>query len=186
MESSTQETQRRLAPLPVSIDLITRSTASALLLVYGLGFVILGFHDARYGVVQFSPFRARIVLVGFVFGALVALAAAAQHYGFAYFIGLEAVVKDSEPQRRIHRDVVLAAGYIYTAFTMATGLSPFLFHASPVQKEQGHVWRDLAWWVLLLLGYAVFTLAGEKLYKNPLRAVFLSIVAFVLVLGVLM
>ena len=52
------------APLPFSMDLITRSIASALLMVYGLGFVILGFHDARYGVVQFSPFRTRIVLVG--------------------------------------------------------------------------------------------------------------------------
>lgn len=38
-----------------SIELFTRLTASVLLLVYGLGFVILGFHDARYGVVQFSP-----------------------------------------------------------------------------------------------------------------------------------
>src|SRR5260370_41803824 len=72
-----------------SIDVFTRLTASVLLLVYGLGFVILGFHDARYGVVQFSPFRARIVLVGFVFLALVSLTAAAQHYGLSYFGPLE-------------------------------------------------------------------------------------------------
>src|SRR2546427_613366 len=89
--AETQPSLLGAGPLFPAIDLITRSTASIVLLIYGLGFVILGFHDAKYGVVQFSPFRARIVLVGFVFVMLVSLAAAAQHYGLAYFGPLEPV-----------------------------------------------------------------------------------------------
>src|SRR5438309_495472 len=77
------------SPLPSLLELTTKSSASILIVIYGLGFVILGFNDAKYGVVQFSPFRARIVLVGFVFAMLVALAAAAYHYRIAYIAPLD-------------------------------------------------------------------------------------------------
>src|SRR5580704_5678914 len=79
-------------PQSSAIDAITCSTASALLAVYGVGFVILGIHDAKYGVVQFSPFRTRIGLVGLVFVALVGLVALAQDSGINYFNILKRVL----------------------------------------------------------------------------------------------
>jgi hypothetical protein len=173
-------------PLSFSIDVITRSTASILLLIYGIGFVILGFHDARYGVVQFSPFRARIVLVGFVFAMLVSLAAAAQHYSLAYFQPLEPVVKDSDPQRRRHRETILTAGFIFTAGVISTFLGTFLFHSSPVQKSSEPLWRTFAGIALYLLGATVLVVAAKTFPKKPGFAVFLSLLAFTFVLGALL
>src|SRR5437879_11627119 len=103
-EVSTSTVQPSLAGTPSptapsltsSLDLIGRSTATMVVLVYGLGFVILAFYDAQYGVAQFSPFRTRIILVGFVFIALVSLAGAAQHYGLAYLPAVEPIIKDAE------------------------------------------------------------------------------------------
>jgi hypothetical protein len=110
-----------------TIDLVARSTAPILLLIYGIGFVILGFHDAKYGVVQFSPFRARIFLVGFVFAAFVALAVAAQHYGFHNFglTSLDQVFKDSDVKRRPYRETILAAAFILTATAISNSLAGY-------------------------------------------------------------
>src|SRR5438105_9619679 len=83
--------------LSSSLDVIGRSTATIVIVIYAFGFVILGFHDARYGVAQFSPFRSRIVLVGFVFVMLVSLAASAQHYGLTYLPALKPIIEDTEP-----------------------------------------------------------------------------------------
>lgn len=65
MEGDSQSTTK--TALFPSIDFIAKSTATFVALIYGLGFVILTFHDAAYGVAQFSAFRTRILLVGFVF-----------------------------------------------------------------------------------------------------------------------
>jgi hypothetical protein len=183
MENSKQEGHLAPPPLSASIDLITRSIASALALIYGLGFVILGFHDARYGVVQFSPFRARILLVGFVFASLVTLAAAAHHYGFVYLPGLQPVLNDSEPERRLHRDVVLLAAFVYTASFMAGSFSTWAHF--PAQKNQPHRWQVVLSLALLTLGFLILSHAAERFREKPLRAVLLSLPAFPLVFGVL-
>jgi hypothetical protein len=177
MQNDIQENRPAPPPLSLSIDIITRSTASAVLIVYALGFVILGFHDARYGVVQFSPFRARIVLVGFVFAALVTLAAGARHYRFAYLAPLESVVKDTDPSRRMERDTVLTAGFIFTALVMANVLGMFLIRA-PALHDNTWRWRVPAFLALYGLGFAIFAFVNKTFSKTPLRAVFLSLGAF--------
>jgi len=148
-----------------------------LLVVYGLGFVILGFHDARYGVVQFSPFRARIFLAGFVFAALVAFAAAAQHYGFMYMAPLHAVRSDTAPERRKERETVLASGFIFTAGFMATVFNTFLFgsmHAPPPTT-----WHTIFWLGFYALLWTVFLYINTIFAKKPGLSVFLALLAYV-------
>ena len=167
----------------VSIDLITRAAASALLVVYGLGFVILAFHDARYGVVQFSPFRARIVLVGFVFTVLVGLAAGAQHYGLLYAAPLETVRADTAPERRPHRETVLAGGFVFTACLMAAIFNAFLFSSVRVQPPDRR--HQIAWFAGYALLWFVFLFINRIFTKRPGLSVFLSILAYLFFLAFL-
>ncbi len=180
MEDTSQEEQEPASQTSTSIEQVTRVTASALLLVYGLGFVIVGFHDARYGVVQFSPFRTKILLVGFVFTALVALTAGAQHYQFAYLAPLETVRNDSNPERRKHKDTVLAAGFFFTAIFMASLLNMFLFSAHTQQHP--NKWRLLLWFASYGLVWGIFVFINKTFTTKPVRAVFLSIFTYVLFL----
>jgi len=110
--------------------LIARSIASVLAAIYGLGFVILGFHDATYGLAQFSPFGPGLFSSGLVFTALVIIAAASHHYGFQYLAALASVVSDTSAERRSHRDIVLTAGFIYSAGSIAMFLYFFSVSAS--------------------------------------------------------
>ncbi len=165
-----------------SIDLIARSIASVLAAIYGLGFVILGFHDATYGLAQFSPFRTRIVLVGLVFTALVIIAAASHHYGFQYLAALASVVSDTSAERRSHRDIVLTAGFIYSAGSIAMFLTFFLFQL-PVENRHAQVWQSIAIGVAVLVGFGIFVVVGKIFLERPLLAVFLSILAFLFILG---
>jgi hypothetical protein len=181
--SSPSSPAATAVPLSFSMDLIARATAPVLLTVYGLGFVILGFHDARYGVVQFSPFRARIVLVGFVFLALVSLTAAAQHYGLSYFGPLEPVIKDRDPKRRVQRDIVLGAGFIFTAALISSTLGSFLFFSSAEQKVTGPGWQVLAGALIYFSAMGVFTLAAKTYLRKPGLATFLSLLAFAMVVS---
>jgi hypothetical protein len=166
-----------------SIELFTRLMASVLLLVYGLGFVILGFHDARYGVVQFSPFRARVVLVGFVFLALVSLAAAAQHYGLSYFGPLDPVIKDNEPKRRVQRDIILGTSFIFTAALISATLGNFLFFSFPAAKSNLPGWHFVAGMAIYFSAIGVFTVAAKTYLRKPVLAAFLSLLAFAMVLA---
>ncbi len=133
--------------------------------------------------VQFSPFRARIVLVGFAFLALVSLTAAAQHFGLAYFGPLELVIKDREPKRRVQRDIVLGAGFIFTAALISSTLGSFLFFSSPVPKVNGTDWHGLAGFAIYASALGVFTLAGATYLRKPGLAAFLSVLAFAMVLA---
>lgn len=168
------------APLTFSIDLITRLIATLLLIVYGVGFVIPGFHDARYGVVQFSPFRTRIVLVGLVFVALVGLTALAEPTLIPGWDNLESVRADSDPKRRFFRETVLAAGFIFTASLMATLLGLFLFSSAPRPPWKWSRWLIwLAAYFLLLRG---FDYINKIFASKPRRAAFLAAAAYVIFL----
>lgn len=187
MEDDTQASQPSPPPsppeaaaalLPFSMDLITRSTATVLLAVYGMGFVILGFHDARYGVVQFSPFRTRIVLVGLVFAALVSLTAWAQHTHIAYLDTLKQVRADTDPKRRFFKETVLAAGFIFTATLMASVLGLFLF-SSVRTRPPGIWWRYLIWFVTYFLLLTAFDYVGKIFVSSPRRAALLAVSVYV-------
>ena len=171
-------------PFP-SLDLAVRSSAPVVLLIYGVGFIILGFHDAKYGVVQFSPFRARIFLVGFVFVALVALTAAAQHYSPGYFNLFDPVVTDVEPKRQTHRTIIMDAGFILTAGLISGFLSTFIFHSVSAQLPHPSTLNLISSLALFLLGYGLFFLVAKIYLKKPLAAVFLSLLAVAMVLAAL-
>jgi hypothetical protein len=168
--------------LSFPIDLITRSTAPLLLMVYGLGFVILGFHDARYGVIQFSPFRTRIVLVGLVFVALVALTAWAEPTLIPHWDNLESVRADSDPKRRFFRETVLAAGFIFTATLMATLLGMFLF-SSVRGQPPWKWWRWLIWFAAYFLLLGAFDYINKIFASKPRRAALLALTAYAIYLA---
>jgi hypothetical protein len=179
MEGDSQSTTKT-ARFP-SLDLIAKSTATFIALIYGLGFIILTFHDAKYGVAQFSAFRARILLVGFVFITVVTSAAAAQHYSLLHFPSLEPIMKDTEPKRRIHREIILAAAFVYTAELISSALSNFLFHALPAQKTVTvtPLWRSIATLSSYLVGLIIIlSLVGTFYLKKPKLAACLAILAF--------
>jgi hypothetical protein len=171
-----QETPKSTPSISASVDLITRAAASALLVVYGLGFVILGFHDARYGVVQFSPFRTRIFLVGFVFTALISFTAAAQHYGFMYMAPLDAVRGDTAPERRKERETVLASGFIFTACFMATVFNSFLFGS--IRVPPPNKLHLVAWFSFYALLWTVFFCINKIFLKRPGLATSLAFLAY--------
>jgi hypothetical protein len=177
MEGDSQSNTRP-ARFP-SLDLVAKSTATFVALIYGLGFVILTFHDAEYGVAQFSAFRARILLVGFVFVTVVTSAAAAQHYGLAQLTSVESIMKDTEPKRHIHREIILAAAFVYTAELISSILSNFLFYSVPAQKTSSpSLWRLIAALASFLLGLAIFILVGKVYLKRPKVAASLAVLAF--------
>jgi hypothetical protein len=162
-----------------SVELITRSSAAAVLLVYSLGFIIVAFHDAKYGIVQFSPFRARTVLVGFVFTSLLSLSVAAQHYGFARMVPIEPILNDSAPERHLHRGTILSAGFVFTAGLMATIFGGFLFLHNPspnVPKMSG--WRVVLFVAIAMSSLEMFRVAAKLYLKRPAWSVVLSLVGF--------
>jgi hypothetical protein len=161
----------------LSVDLITKSAAAALLFIYGVGFVILGFHDAKYGVVQFSPFRARILLVGFVFVTLASFAAAIQHYGPGYFKLFDPILNDSEPKHRIHRIIIMDATCVLPAGFISSFLSTFIFHSVSVQAPSHLGWYLAGTAALFFLGFGLFVWVAKTYLQRPLVAVFVSLIA---------
>src|SRR5437773_107088 len=104
-------------------------------------------------------------------------AAGRQHYGLAYFMHLEAIVKDNEPKRRRHREVILGAGFIFTAFLISAFLGSFLFHSSPARESSAPAWQSVAALVVFIMGMTVLVVVGKIYLRNPRVAVFLSLVA---------
>jgi hypothetical protein len=148
-------------------ELLTRLTATSLVVIYGVGFVILAVHEAHYGILQFSPLRARIFLVGFVFIVLAVLPAAAHHYGLSHYGPLKSVLDNSDPTLERYRRVVLGSGFVFTAYWMAVAFSFFLFqYTPPVQRP--HPWLRQAEaggsYALLLLAYS---LIGRRFARHP-------------------
>jgi MFS family permease len=169
-----------------SLDFLGRSTATMLLIMYGSGFVILAAYEARFGVVQFGPLRARIFLVGFAFTILSALPIAAHHYGFAYFGQLKKVIENKEPSLRSERAAVLGFGFSFTAYLMALTFSFFLFEPRVV-KPGHHGWP---WFVALpgvwIVFLVIYMWIGLKFTQHPKKSVILAIAGAVIFLGTLL
>jgi len=131
-----------------SLDVLARSTATLLLVMYGVGFVILAAYEAKFGVVQFGPLRARIFLVGFVFTALSALPIAAHHYNFSYFNQITSVMENKDPALQSERAVILACAFVFTAYLMAmASIFGFFFPGPNISANPPHVVLRLGAWV---------------------------------------
>lgn len=151
------------------LDAFARSAATLLLVMYGVGFVILSAYEARYGVVQFSPLRGRILLVGFAFAALSAFPIAAHHYGLAYFGQLESVQENKEPALKSERAAILAFGFIFTAYLMAGMFNLFLFApaTSGGLKPSRYYWvRLTAYIVAFILAWLMFCFINRWVARN--------------------
>ncbi|HXX21941.1 MAG TPA: hypothetical protein VEO19_02185 [Terriglobia bacterium] len=160
------------------VESFARGMAALLVAIYGIGFVILCAYEAGYGILQFSPLRARIFAVGFAFTALVALPVAAHHYKLAYYGPLEPVLRNTDQAAKNDREVVLACGFIYTAFFMAGAFSLLLLSVPSAKSDR--------WWhgVLFVAGYCaclgIFAIIGKAFASHPRIA---SVAAFLTCCG---
>jgi hypothetical protein len=168
------------------LDVFARSAATILLVMYGVGFVILAAYEARYGIVQFGPLRARIFLVGFAFTALSALPIAAHHYGLSYFRVLEAVQENKDPALRFERATVLAFGFAFTAFFMGGVFNFFLFAPTVLKSQPRHPWIPLTSFCVGCLAFVlIHRWIGKRFADHPGKSVILSILAAIILLGTL-
>ena len=113
-------------------------------------------------------------MVGFVFSLLVSLAAAAYHYGFAYFSPVKPVVNDSEPKRRF-LTIVLGVGFLYTAGLISALLGNFIFFQSPVQHDRTNWIQSVEGIGLYMLAFVLLMIASGNFRKRPEVATLLSL-----------
>ena len=174
--------------LSASIELVTRATAALLVILYIVGFVILAFHDAQYGIVEFSFLRTRILLVGSLFAGLVMLSAGAVHYQISYIAELREVYNNPEPKLQRYRDLLLMAHFVYPAALMALVFNPVIFSFSLNNwwfvPEDEPIWRALAiFGAFVVLGLGNFVIA-KSFSERPRRAAFCGVGgAFTLISG---
>ena len=176
-QPSAKQSQSTAPNLTQSIDFIAKATASVLLFVYGVGFVILGFHDARYGVVQFSPFRERIVLVGLVFTGLVGLPVLALNARIAYWSILKNVQRDEAEERYWQKEFVLMCGFIFSANIIGQLLGAFMF--ASVHAERVPLWRWGVWCVTIFILEWVFHYVDKIFSSQPRKAGVIAIGAVI-------
>jgi hypothetical protein len=162
-----------------NIETLTRATATALVLVYAVGFIILALYDGRYGIIGFSFLRVKILSVGALFWLLVMLAAAAAHYQIEYLPALRAVYNNVESKLQFYRNLLLAAHFIYPATLMALLFHPVVFRF--VLNNWWFVPADASAWRTLAI-FAAFLVMGlgnsiiEKSFlERPKRAAFLGV-----------
>lgn len=166
---------------------LVRSGAVLVAVVYGTGFVILAGHDAHYGIFEFDLLRARVFLVGFVFIVLCALSAAARHYSFAYFSPLSPVVENTDRTLRIKREVVLTAGFVFTAFIIAGQFGFYLFAANAVAAEALHkFWLELAAGVpAVALMFTAYSWVGKRFATQSTKATLVAVAASAAFVGLI-
>lgn len=146
------------------VETFARAIAALVVTIYGIGFVVLTVSEARYGIFQFSPLRARILLVGFAFTALAALPAAAEHYNIAYYGPLESVLHNADPTLERYRSVVLGSGFVYTAYIMAALFKLVLFAPATGVHRWWHPAAFAGGFLALLVVYAI---VGKKFAAHP-------------------
>ncbi|HME09880.1 MAG TPA: hypothetical protein VKG25_22665 [Bryobacteraceae bacterium] len=153
MESPSEQESGNLAKnLSSSVELIARSVAGLLAIMYGVGLLVLSIHEAKFGILQFSPLRTRILFVGFTFLTLAALPAAASYYEFSYFGPLRPIVENTDSATETQRGLVLSAGFFVTASLIAGFVYALLFVHQP--SEGGRL--TLLWGPLSLVALTAF------------------------------
>jgi hypothetical protein len=105
------------------LELLTRAGAIAVVLLYGVGFVIISLHRASYGIVQFELFRAKVLSAGIVFVVFLCLPliVASRAYGlFGYKVWLPAEPSTGKPYSyaRILCDLYFVLSTIGLTFMM--------------------------------------------------------------------
>ncbi|MHB8526674.1 MAG: hypothetical protein ACYDD2_11025 [Candidatus Acidiferrales bacterium] len=81
------------------LELISRAGAILLVALYGVGFLVVSFHDASYGIVEFGVFRTRLLSAGIIFGVFLGLPLLEASRIFGLF-GLQAL----RPVARGHKE----------------------------------------------------------------------------------
>jgi hypothetical protein len=174
--------------LGANLELVTRATATIFVVLYAIGFIILAVHDAQFGIVQFSLLRARILLIGSLFTALVMLSAGALHYRLGYIAALKEVYDNTEPRLQRYRDLLLMAHFVYPASLMALIFNPVVFPFT--LNNWWFTPEDDPWWhaaaiygAFVVMGLGNFVIA-KGFSEHPKRAAVFGVGgAFTLISG---
>jgi hypothetical protein len=121
METETQSPAPEVS-LRKQAESFLGAVGTALVVIYALGFLILSLYDAKFGIVELDPLRARIFATGVAFVCLLVLPVAAMRYGFTKLPALDPITHPLEPGLERQRKVMLVCAFIYTARIMATFL----------------------------------------------------------------
>lgn len=147
----------------------------ALAVVYGLGFLILSLYDAKFGILEFDPLRARIFQAGFLFVCLLVLPVAAMHYGFTRCEGLSPLMQPAEPGLEARRKIILLSAFIYTAWIMAFYLGIWLLAPAPIANRPWYYGvTPVAAMVFFLFSFSAI---GKRFPKNANRCSVLAVLS---------
>lgn len=156
--------------------MVVKGGAVAVGILYAVGFGLLCAYESRFGIFEFDLLRTRIFLVGFTFSALCLLPAAAKHYGLAYYGPLKSVLNDTVPERKFQREVVLIAGFVYTAYFIAIPAANYLQYRADSPAPVKHPILDgvmaVSAYIILVASYSFI---GKIFERHPSRAALLAI-----------
>jgi len=180
--AETSDKPTAQAPAPKwGIDAISRTTATALALTYGVGFIIVSAYEAQFGFTEFNPIRARIFFTGFMFACLSALPAAASHFGFTQFVPIPTSTGSQNPMVEAARKWARLSAFIFTAIVMAY-FSRFLLISPTAAGEPSSEWLDYYGAAALAFYMASFGAIYRYIDKKPGACVLLIISSWVLLL----
>jgi hypothetical protein len=183
--AETSDKPTTQAPAPKwGIEAISRTTATALALTYGVGFIIVSAYEAQFGFTEFNPIRAKIFFTGFMFACLSALPAAAFHFGFTQFIPIPTSAGSQNPRVEATREWARLSTFIFTAIVMAF-FSRFLLISPAATGGPLPEWVDYYEAAALLLYMASFPAIYRYIDKKPGACVLLIISSWVLLLIVI-
>lgn len=170
--------QRTAAAIPMTrerAESLFGAIGAALVAIYAIGFLILSLYDARFGIVELDPFRARILATGAAFVCLLVLPVAALRYGFTKLPVLDPITRPGEPRLERSRKTILLCAFIYTAWVMAFSLWLLVF---PTAQSAPSPWPYRAEAsVALLFFFISFSAIVKHFPARPGRCVALALLS---------
>lgn len=157
------------------LELATRTFGLFLGLAYAAGFLVIAINQARYGIVEFNPIRARIFTAGILFLLLAAIpvVTVTRVFGIFGMTSRYGIRLSSKPEYSAYLNVTLAAAFYIVAHYLSWSLS-FLF---PGVVGFGTARAPASWLLGGLIFISVF--AGLELGKRfddfPRRFAILSV-----------
>jgi hypothetical protein len=166
------------------LDALTRVGNICLVLVLGAGFLIVSIHNESYGIVQFDPFRIRMVSAGVLFLVLLAIPFLGGSRIHGLF-GFKAWMPESQTQNAMRPEVfgyylrfARTFEYLIFAFVLAFWIRPFLENYATNLKFA------LVGFVFVAFGIAASMSIKSSLHKMPVKCATLAALTMVLCFAV--
>ena len=148
------------------IDLLARGGAILAVLVYGAGFTIVSFHEARFGISAFEVFKPKIFAAGFTFMVLATLATLAAGRAFNVLWWEDRHFLSKKPEHRFYE--ILATGPLFLIICQGCYLGLAILFSEPGLNLLQNRWDVLSFVLgLSILALQVPTLSRLKFDEHP-------------------